>query len=451
MLQPVWDRLSHGGTGARLVRGTLWNMAGAVSSRMLGLISTVLVARLLGVRDFGALGVIQGTVGMFAAVAGFGLGLTATKCVAELRDRDPDRAGRIIAMSSAVAWITGGVAAVAFAAASTWLAEWTLKVPELGPMLRLSSVILVFGAVNGAQMGALSGLEAFRSLARANSVGAIISLPMMVVGAYLGGVMGAVCAMIASNVLLCGLCFIAVRGEAKRACIPLTYRGCLREWPTLVQFSLPAAMSSLMVIPANWVCNAFLVRQPGGLVQMGIMNVANQWRTSILLIPDMAGRAVLPMLAHTHGNGDAHAYRRTLKLSLKLNLAIASVVALAIAVVAPWIMAVYGREFTGSHRVLQIVAVAAIVVAGNNVIGQSISSRGKMWIGLCFNLMWAAVQVVASWLLAGRYGAVGLAVAILIAYLCHTIWQSIYLRHLLKSTAGAPEVQPTMELESAPQ
>ena len=86
-------------------------MAGAVISRGLMLAATVLVARMLGKTVYGELGMIQSTVGMFGVFAGFGLGLTATKHVAEFRQSDPDRAGRIINLSCLVAVFTGGLMA----------------------------------------------------------------------------------------------------------------------------------------------------------------------------------------------------------------------------------------------------------------------------------------------------------------------------------------------------
>ena len=53
------------------------------------------------------LGMIQSTVGGFGTFAGFGLGVTAAKHVAESRRSEPARAVRIIVLSSIVAIVTG--------------------------------------------------------------------------------------------------------------------------------------------------------------------------------------------------------------------------------------------------------------------------------------------------------------------------------------------------------
>ena len=60
---------------------------------------------------------------MFGTFANVGVGLTATKYVAEFRRKDPARAGRIIAMSTVVAVATGCVVGALMVATSPWIAR----------------------------------------------------------------------------------------------------------------------------------------------------------------------------------------------------------------------------------------------------------------------------------------------------------------------------------------
>src|SRR5689334_9412725 len=97
----------------RLASGAFWSLLGAVVSRGLQFLSCVVVARVLGTLGFGELGIIQSTLGMFAIVATFGLGLTAAKYIAEYKQSDVQKAGRIIVLSRVVATTTGVSAAIA--------------------------------------------------------------------------------------------------------------------------------------------------------------------------------------------------------------------------------------------------------------------------------------------------------------------------------------------------
>ena len=177
-LRPALNRLEASPIGYRLAKGVFWSMAGAVISRGLMLCATVLVARMLGKTIYGELGMIRSTVGMFGIFAGFGLGLTATKHVAQFRASDPERAGRIIALSWMVAVVTGGVMALGLFIFAPLLAEHTINAPHLTSVLRIGALILFINALNGAQTGALAGFEAFKTNAHVNLFDGLISFPL---------------------------------------------------------------------------------------------------------------------------------------------------------------------------------------------------------------------------------------------------------------------------------
>src|SRR6266550_2889202 len=63
-LRPYLKRIETSPTASRLLRGAFWSLSGALISRVLGLISSFVVARILGKSGFGELGIIQSTVGM---------------------------------------------------------------------------------------------------------------------------------------------------------------------------------------------------------------------------------------------------------------------------------------------------------------------------------------------------------------------------------------------------
>ena len=114
---------------------------------------------MLGKELFRELGIIQNTIGMFGTLAGFGMGLTANKHVAEFKRTDPARAGRIIALASATGWITSGLMALVLLFFCPWLAANTLAAPQLSGLLQVGALLLFLSGINGAQAGALSGLR----------------------------------------------------------------------------------------------------------------------------------------------------------------------------------------------------------------------------------------------------------------------------------------------------
>lgn len=128
MLMPKWLQRSFGNIdtasiGHRFARGSFWLLLGASASRILALISSIMVARLLGKEVFGELGVIQSTVGMFAVFAGLGMGMTATKYIADYRHSQPTRVGHIIALTSTVSLCASFLISLLIIFIAPWLAQ----------------------------------------------------------------------------------------------------------------------------------------------------------------------------------------------------------------------------------------------------------------------------------------------------------------------------------------
>lgn len=316
--QSFWDRLEQSPLGERLVRGAFWSVAGGVISRGLSLLASIFVARLLCKDVYGELGTVQSTVGMFSVFAGLGMGLTATKHVAEFRLKDPARAGRIISLSNRIALWASILVGLGMFVSADWLAV-VVAAPHLSHVLRVASLVLFLSGINGAQTGALAGLEAFRTIAGLNLLTGLVSFPLVVGGTWWGGIEGSIWALGATTLVSCVASHFALRRELARAGIPRRERWQRTDLPLLWSFALPSGMAMLMVGPVNWACCAILMNQPGGSAEMGAFNAANQWFTALMFLPALLGQSVLPMMAEQLGTAGKRQSLLLLRLSMKVN------------------------------------------------------------------------------------------------------------------------------------
>lgn len=420
----------------RLLRGTFWNIVGTFISRGISLIAFFCVARFLGKEAFGALGIIQSTIGMFGVFAGFGMGLTATKHVAEFRQTAPERAGHIIVLSSIVGIVSGILMAILLFAFSPWLATKTLAAPTLLPLIRVSSLLLLFNAINGAQTGALAGLEAFKSIARVNMYSGIFSFPLIVGGAYIGGLTGSTWALVLSASITCLMNHFYLQNESTAAGLSLRYRGSFREWEVLWRFSLPAVLSAAMIGPVNWICNAILVNQPNGYSEMGIYNAANQWFAVLIFLPNIVAQAGLPVLSErisTRGHFDSS---KILSHSMKLNLFISLPIIFVGILISPIIMGFYGKGFGQGWPTLIIVMLTGGLLSIQIPVGNMIAALGKMWLGCIMNLGWGTIFIITT-LVFVRMGAFGIASARALAYLIHAVWTLSFAYWTMKNKRAA--------------
>ena len=423
----IYRKLEDSLIAKRFISGSFWSILGAVLSRGLMLIASIIVARIIGKTEYGELGIIRSTVTMFSVFAGFGLGLTATKYIAEFRDKEPEVTGKIIAISTIFAVMSGAIISMVILLYAPYLSNNILNSQNLSHELQLSAIMLFFSALNGAQTGILTGFEAFKKIAKINVISGAISFPVQILTTYLWGLQGAVIGFGTNYFILYLLNKKGVQQITKKHKINISYVNCWSQWRVLYKFSLPAVFSGLLVTPVMWFGNAILVNQQNGYDEMAIFDAANQWRNAILFLPTIISQILLPLLANSNNN--KLQFKKLLKYSILTNFSITSIIAITISGFSGLIMKSYGSDFYSGRNVLIILVFTTTLIATNSTIGQAIASKGKMWIGFLLNSIWAIVMLSTSYiLLTNGYGAKGLAIAYLISYFIHTLNQFIVLK-----------------------
>jgi O-antigen/teichoic acid export membrane protein len=405
----------------RFLQAAAWSLVGIVASRAATIVASIVAARWLDRESFGALGIVQSTLGMFQVVANLGLGLTATKFVAELRESDPARAGRIVGLSQLAALVLGAITALAVAVAARPLAESALAQPRLAHALALSAPLVLFGSIAGTQFGVLAGFGAFRRLAAVHAVSALGTIVFVVSGVVAFGLNGAIKGLIAAVMVQVLAGWIAVRLEAKSQGVHIDHAGGLRETDVIGKFSLPAALASLVATPAVWASQAFLVRQPGGLGDMAVLNAANQWFNVMTVLPLILAQPSVSILAERYASGDRAGARRLIAGVMKLSAVAAGALALICSANSRLIMGLYGADYVSHANVLIVALLAGFLFVVQSPVGNLVAASGRMWLGLAMNVAWGAALLGAA-VLFGGHGALGIAAARAIAYLLHLAW-----------------------------
>lgn len=401
----------------RFISAAFWSLLGAIVSRGLTLLASVIVARLLHPVGFGKLGIIQSTVGLVGVFAGAGLGLTATKYVAEHRSTDTRKTGVYASLSLRIAVISGLVASGLLFVASGWIAGVVLDQAGLAQDLRISALLVLFAAINGVQLGVVAGLEDFRSVAVMNTIRGIVLFITMSLGCYLFGLDGAVAGLAAAEALSALVNQLALRRSCGKRAIPLRHAHLPRgELLALVHFAVPTLLASLVISPALWLSNLIMFQQPAGPRSLGVFNAADRWRQILLFLPGSLATIILPMLSNLRGTRDSVNYRRVLRLNLVVNLVVVAIPAMIIIAVAPLAMAAFGAEYRGGSTVLRILSLSSIAILLNTFLQSALVSMGYAWRRVALDTLLAALLGLLSWWLIPRFQVDGMAWANLTAF-----------------------------------
>jgi O-antigen/teichoic acid export membrane protein len=420
-------RLAESPIAYRLARGAFWSLIGGIASRALTMGSSIIVARLLGKEGYGEVGMVQSTVGLFGIFAGIGLGATATKYVAEFRVKNPQKAGRICNLTIVVALMSGGLMMALSSVMSPWLGEKVLMRPDITPLLNSGAPLLFISTMGGVMLAVLTGFEAFRQIAKISIWQGIASPITTIPCVWFYGTEGAIASFTINAALGLAFSSFLVGHEYKKHNIPSKCENSAwSEWPVLWKFSLPALISGISFIPTMWIANVILARQDGGFGELGLFNAANQWRILIITLPGFLSSAMFPVISETHGLEDKSDFIKAVSLNFHIIWTVSFPLTIITIIAGKELTSFFGKQFSGTTPILAILMVAVFLNVVNNVVGVTLAGSGKMWIGALMNVGWSGVLIIASLIWIPSLGGFGLALAYLLAYLFHTLWQMAY-------------------------
>lgn len=401
---------------SELLGSMAWKALNTIGLQGSVLLSTVVVARLVGLESFGAYAVMATTVMSAASLAQAGTSLTATKFVGEHLHSDPGQVARVLRMCAQLTLVMAGLMAGGLALGSGPLATHLLGQPQMAPHLAWAGVAVAFQTLAVYMNGALEGFGAFRQVSRVGLLSGLAHLLLTGLGAWLLGLDGAVAGFVlsmAGRLALYGHALGAVRREHR---IPARGRIDTGHWRELLRFTLPAGLSSLVTLPCHWLVTALVAREPGGLALAGLFMAATQIRLVVVQLPIMLNSVSFAVLSRLRGQHRADEYRQVFWANMAGSALLCLLVAGAAALLAAPIMAGYGSEFAAGQAVLLILLASVVPEVLALSAYQLVQSSGRMWRSLLLiigprDLLYLALA--AAWL--PTHGAHGAANAYLAA------------------------------------
>lgn len=404
-----WSNPPQGMRG-RMTHAVGWNTIATVFNQGSTFLINIILAHLLARRAFGQYAMIQTTLAVVASMAQLASGYTATKYVAEYRDKDPDRAGRILGLCAVVSIAMGLLATAALMLGAQSLASGTLNEPQLAGGLMIAGGVVFFSVMNGFLLGALAGLESYPALGKAGIVSGTLYVALCALGARTAGVNGALAGAALSALFQSLILWTLVVREAAGRHISIRWSAAWKETEIFLRFSIPAALSGFVSLPAIWLANALLAQQPHGYEQLALFSAANNFRIIVLFLPNTLNGVGMSVLNNQRGAGEEARFRQLFWANVAFTAAIVLIGGAAVTLSGRWLLGLFGREFQDAYPVLIVLMAAALAESLALAAYQSIQSHGRLWISFAGVAVpcYSALVIVASLLAPGR-GAVGLA------------------------------------------
>jgi O-antigen/teichoic acid export membrane protein len=384
-----------------------------------GATSTVIVARLTGTHGAGAYSVAV-QVGALVVIGG-GLGIDFGLIYFAARDRmsQSDLAPSLLWFG--LAW--GALLAVGGYAIALALGGSLLK--GVGDTVILASVAAV------PFMLAVRYLRYFllgrNQLLPFNAVNVVLALAWVILvavalGLLHGGVVGAVWAYAAANVVAFAAALVLVPAAVaapnlRRAFVALR---------TLAAFGLRAQLSTVLQF-FSYRFDLFLLNATAGLGAAGLYSVATLLAESVWYIPSAVGLVLAPRVAAgVEGDDDdvtAAICRGTTLVSVAGAVVIAALAPLLV-------LLLFGSAFLPAVVPLWVLLPGVVALGLDKPIASYQLGRGRPQISLYVALLATPITIAAYVLLIPRYGIVGAAAGSTISYIATTVIEIVYLHRV---------------------
>jgi O-antigen/teichoic acid export membrane protein len=396
-----------------IVKNSLLSAVAGAATLLGGLISTIVVARLLGVAATGAIAYATWLATMAVTLLDLGAQATLARFLPELQRQDGERAAdlasalfRLYAAVSGVVVLGVGVGVALFSGAS---------IGNMGrvPAIVAIAALCVLQSLANFGLGEVRGRQAFATGARILLVSMLLQISFVTIGAMLFGELGVLFGYICGSAPMAtrALRLVARRTRGALALDRRYVRFALFAWAGGIASALVWSRSEVFFLQRSWGPEAVALLVAG----LTLANLAAQG-------PLLLTGALLPFFS-SKGDADRAAFDRAFASGTRILAFLALPLCFGAAGVMPGLVHLFfGARFAGASLPGAIIVIAAGLTGPSAVGTHVLYARDRSdFIFLC-SLTGAVVSVVAGLTVIPAFGLLGAACSRAVIQVGLAIW-----------------------------
>lgn len=392
-----------------------------------GALVVIVLARLLEPDGYGLLYLALAFFGTAKLFTKLGVGRSASRYVAEYKEKDPSQVPHILRISFTVILFLVAVVSVTVLAGHRQIAT-VLGEPELAPLLVVGSLYLIFGTVINYVRKILQGFESIQIAAYVDIIkstsNVVFAIGLVLIGfGAVGALVGYVISMFLGSVI--GLAVIYTR----------FYQGIdeavTREedlFRRIVEYAVPLTATQtadtldkdIDTVLVGFFLNPLAVSY----------YVISKQTVNFIKAPVRAlGFTITPSLGSEKSKGNVERAARLYETSLVYTLLLYIPAGVGIILIAtPLIEIVFGAQYTDAGPVLQVLGIFAILLSITKITSHGLDYLGRARARAIVKGITAVMNVGLNILLIPTIGVIGAAIATVITYSLYTM-ASLYIMH----------------------
>lgn len=404
---------------ASIARKSMLMLFALVLAGILSILISTVIARTVGVEEFGIYSLTVSIQAVVVLFAGFAMGTATAKYVAEAKVRDVEEAQAFAKTALVLVVVLSITCSAIYVMLAGPIGEGLYDEPKISSLIPFSALVVGSAAVYSTVFGVAQGCQRVRLLATmqvSNLALVLVSVTLLVSsfgtkGAFLAYFMAqsavAIAALAWTNRRL--LHFSSARVTLRNS----TYV------KRLFGFALPGVTASSVVGPIYWLGYTELALVAGFGV-LGYFSVAMVFFQSLTVLPNSIVIPLIPKISELSVGEASRHIAPLVAGSLRSASIMLLPLFLGVGIFSKEIVEIlYGSDYSPASESVYAMSAAAYFFALAAVLGAAIAGLGRMWLGLGINFIWAIIFLALVFFLVPAWGAAGLGTAFALSYAIH--------------------------------
>lgn len=387
------------------VRNTLLGFGSGGAVALAGFIGNAITARLLGPDKLGAFAYVVWCVTIGSVIASLGINIVQQRFIPSLRaEGRGDAAQGLIGATTRLSMVAAVVGSALLFAYLFWPGRGAIEGASGTSLVVVIAAALTWflcWRMADTYLFYLRGEQRFGELARLSTISALIKVVVIVLGAWLFGIPGAIAGYIAGNILPAArmLGLLRVKPSVDPELRTAVTRFALASWATAVIGGLVFGRTEI----------AFLEHYTG-LFAVGLFTAAATVVEMAVQLPPLVLSALLPRFSEQFGMG-AHNHMERLYRTMTAFIAMVIVpLCLGLAAISPVLVPfLFGEDFAGAAPATAVLLVAASISSLGVTTAYLLQSMGKTGVLFISNGLGLIGTIALGFLLVPKFGLIGAA------------------------------------------
>lgn len=397
-----------------------WSLVGGIISKSLLFLSWIFVARLVGKQIYGEFTLIRSTYLMIALFIEASFSLTLTRYISKnLNDRNFLNKF-ISSVISIISLLLISINVFAFIDVQ----NFTLLLFNSLHLLDYIYIILLILSVvvpNSIFVGVISGFQKFKVQSVYTIIHAFLTSIILFFGAKFFNLKGILFAILISQIILL---LFNIKIVKNLFVFKFTLKNISLLKGLFFKFTLPAFLAAISVSPIRWICEVSISNANNGFSQLGLLGVAYQLQTIVILFSTSIFN---PILSHL-GSIKTNSFYVD-NINYHLNWILVFYLTFPFFFFPNIFINLFGNDFISDDliKVLRLLIVVLLIQNFNSGISRKLAVENKMWLALFTNLIFAASLLYFFFYFFENYSIVNYFKSMLIAMILHVFLPLIYM------------------------